>query len=447
MSQQSNDNSVNLFKKVYGGLHNLTDKKFLLSREIPWQQNAMVGDEFKEAFVLTSEVGFTLAGQDQDAFTINPAIAGAVKQSGIKPFQTVLSSILPWAFMSRASDNNDEKAFYNSTKYVMQNHIRSHSRLKEIMRFHGQSAGKLGYVSYAPAGTIYRGAVYSGAGDVTLTRADGTTIAFTDGVNVAEKAILFAPGNYAAGIWTGMTNVNVRQIDANNVVVGAGKLVKNDADLGIIYVDFVPVAATSTTSHRLCFEGMELDKEMIGLKKILTNTGTLFGINAATYELWGSNVLNLNQKRLSLKAIQLAVMLAVNKGGLEDPIDVLVSPRVFAYMINDEAALRRYGAEYKSTATNGFEAIEFYSANGLNRIRPYRYVMEGEAYGVRFEDWVRSGSAEVSFNIPGMNQEVIFPLENQAGYVVRSFSDEYVICRSPATQFFIAGIDPEAIAY
>lgn len=448
MSQQSNDIQVQLFKKVYGGLHDLTDKKMLLAREIPWSQNSMVGDEYKEAFVLSAEVGFTIAGQDQDAFTINPAIAGAVRQSGIKPYQTVLSSVLPWGFMSRAANGNDAKAFYNSTKHVMQNHIRSHSRLKEILRLYGQSAQKLGYVTFAPTGTIYRGATYTGPGNVTLTRSDGSTITFTAGINVAEKAILLAPGNYAAGIWVGMNGAIVKQVDtATNTVVASGKLVGTDADLGIIYVDFTPVAATSTTSHNLCYDGMEDNKEMVGIKKILQNTGTLFGISAAQFELWRSNVLRLGQKRLSLKAIQVAVMQAVNRGGLEEPLSILVSPRVFAYMVNDEAALRRYDASYNKDAKNGFEAIEFYAANGVNKIIPYRYVMEGDAFGLKFDDWVRSGSSEVSFSIPGMSQEVIFPLENQAGYVVRSYSDEYIICRQPAHQFLITDIDPEAVAF
>jgi hypothetical protein len=116
-------------------------------------------------------------------------------------------------------------------------------------------------------------------------------------------------------------------------------------------------------------------------------------------------------------------------------------------MINDEAALRRYGADYKGTAQNGFEAIEFYCANGLNRVRPYRYMLEGEAFGVKFGDWVRSGSAEVSFSIPGMSQEVIFPLEQQMGYAVRSFSDEFLMCRAPCQQVYWKNINPEAVAF
>jgi hypothetical protein len=81
---------------------------------------------------------------------LNPAIAGVVKQSSIIPSQVVLTSVIPFAFISRSAGGG-EKAFYDGTKHVMQNHIRSHSRLLEAMRIHGQRASKLGYVSYAPS--------------------------------------------------------------------------------------------------------------------------------------------------------------------------------------------------------------------------------------------------------------------------------------------------------
>jgi hypothetical protein len=138
-------------------------RTFPLAREIPFSEGRKVGDSFVEAFVLANETGWTLAGTGQDAFDLNPAIAGVVKQSSIIPSQVVLTSVIPFAFISRSAGGG-EKAFYDGTKHVMQNHIRSHSRLLEAMRIHGQRASKLGYVSYAPSGTVYRGATYSGAG-------------------------------------------------------------------------------------------------------------------------------------------------------------------------------------------------------------------------------------------------------------------------------------------
>jgi len=41
---------------------------------------------------------------------------------------------------------------------------------------------------------------------------------------------------------------------------------------------------------------------------------------------------------------------------------------------------------------------------------------------------VRGGSAEISFRIPGIDKDVIFPLESQAGWCFRSFSDQFWLC-------------------
>lgn len=441
MSQVSNQQVVDLFKRVYGDLHNLLPQDFPLAREIPFSEGRKVGDSFVEAFVLANETGWTLAGTGQDAFDINPAIAGVVKQSSIIPSQVVLTSVIPFAFISRSAGGG-EKAFYDGTKHVMQNHIRSHSRLLEAMRIHGQRAAKLGYVSYAPSGTVYRGATYSGSGNITVGG-----VAFTAGVNTTSKAILLAPGYFAAGLWVGLEGCVIQQLDSSNAVVASGKLVSVDADNGILYVDFVPVPATSTTSHKLAFEGMESDKEMVGVHKILENAGTLFGISAQQYALWKANKVDLQKKRFSLKALQEGVAQAVNKGGLDKPLMVVVNPRTFAAMTQDEAALRKYDASYKSAAQNGFETIEYYAANGMNKIVPHRMIMEGDAYGLEIGDWIRSGSAEISFKVPGLDKEVIFPLENQAGWVVRSFSDQFVMCRAPARQIVWTNGNDEGVAY
>ncbi len=446
-SSVSNQQVVDLFKKVYGDLHDLVPQDETIAREIPFSEGRRVGDAFIEAFTLSAETGWTIAGSGQEAWDINPAISGVVKQSSIIPSQCVLSSVIPFAFISRSAGGG-ERAFYDGTKHVMQNHIKSHGRLLETIRLYGRAPGLLGYVSYAPSGTVYRGATYSGSGNVTLTKADGSTIAFTAGVNTASKAILLAPGEFASGIWVGIEGAIVCQVDASLNVVGSGKLVQVDADLGILYVDFTPVAASSTTSHRLCFDGMQYQNEAVGMRAILGNTGSLFGISAASYSLWQSNVVDCGRKRWNLKALQVGVAKGVNRGGLEDPLLCLISPRTFAQMVNDEAAFRKYDASYKSaSANNGFEAIEYYAANGVNTIMPHRRIKEGEAMGIVKSQWTRSGSAEIGFKIPGMDREVIFPLENQMGWVVRSYSDQYLLCQRPATQILWTNINDEGVAY
>jgi hypothetical protein len=44
---------------------------------------------------------------------------------------------------------------------------------------------------------------------------------------------------------------------------------------------------------------MESNKEMVGVQKILENTGTLFGISSSQYALWKANSVNLAEESAS----------------------------------------------------------------------------------------------------------------------------------------------------
>jgi hypothetical protein len=353
-----------------------------------------------------------------------------VKQSEIQPSQTVLTDILSWGFMSRSA-SGDEAAFYDGTKFVMKNHLSSHNKLVTISKIYGQSTEGLGFISYAAAGVVYRGATYASAGTVTLTKKDGTTIAFTTGVCTvagslptgAKGAILFAPGQFAAGHWVGKKGIRIEEvIAATGVVVASGQLVAWDARLGIIYVDFVPTVTGAIGQHYIAYKGWAASKCMVGMHKIITNTTSLFGIDASVEPLWSGNVIKLGQKKFNLKAIHEGIADAVNSGGLDEPLDIIVSPKCFGQMASDEAAFRKYDASYKSKAENGFEAIEYWAANGLNRIHSSSKIKEGEAYGFVRGQTRCSGSQLPSFRVRGMNMDIITPLDDQAGFKIRSFS-------------------------
>lgn len=443
MSSVTKDTVVEIFKKVYGGANDLRPQTSVLDKLFPFTPTQRVGDAYIEGLSLNDECGYTLAGSAQDAFTINPAVAGSFKQLSIQPSQTVMSTVLSWGFMARSASGGDA-SFFEGTKYVMKNNLESHNKLVNVLKLYGQSAERLGTVSYATA--TYRGVSFT-TGTGTLTRKDGSTIAFTNGVNAAEKAILLSPGQFAAGIFVGRKGAAIRQLDASDAVVAQGTIVGWDSVLGIVYVDFTPVAATGAGSHKIAFAGSEDLKEMVGIHRILTNTGSLFGVSAAVEPLWSGTVMDVGGAALSLKAIQEGIADAVNAGGLEQPLDILVNPRTFARMSTDDAALRRYSSGESGKAQRGFEAIEYYSANGLNKIHSSSYVKEGDAFGLVRDHWKCGGSQLPSFRVQGIDEDVIQPLGDQAGFSVRSYGDQYLLCRQPAKQLYWSGINDEGTLY
>ena len=440
MGQQSAPPVVDLFKEVYGDHTDLLPDDNHLAKFMPFSEKDKVGENYNEAVTLTHETGFTLS-DSTDAFELNPARAGTVKQAQVTPYISVLPSIVPWGVISR-SQGGGKKAFFDATKYIVKNNLKSHYKLLEILRLYGRSSKLLGRVSYATA--TYRGVSFTN-GTGTLTLKDGSTLAFTNGVNTTSKAILLAPGNFAAGIWVGMEGVKVNQVDSTGAIVASGTLVTVNAALGYITVDFTPIAASSTTSHRLCFDGMEASKDMVGVHNILSNTGTLFNIATSGYSLWQGNVVNVNSAKLSMQVFQDGVADMVNRGGMEGDLDIYVNPRSWADIVTAEANLVRHDAHYKpAKVINGFQGAEFHSQNGKAVFHAHRMVMEGDAFALCKPTWTRSGSAEASFQVPGMAQEIIFPLQNQAGYAFRSYADQYIFCHRPADNILFQNINDES---
>ena len=437
MGQQLDTDAVDLFKECYGDHTYLLPDDNHLAKFMPFNEKMKVGESYNESVTLTHESGFTLS-DTTDAFELNPARSGTVKQAQVTPYISVLPSVVPWGIMSR-SVGAGKKAFFDATKYIVKNNIKSHYHLLEILRLYGRSDKLLGYVSYATK--TYR--------EVSFTTGSGTLngVTFTNGVDTTNKHILLKPGDFAAGIWVGFEGVKVNQVDSTGAVVASGTLKGVNAKYGYITVDFTPVAATSTTSHRLCFDGMQSSKDMVGIQNILSNTGTLFNIATGDYSLWKGNEVAVGDKKFSMEVFQDGVADMVNQGGMEGDLDIFVNPRSWADVVTAEANLVSHDSHYKpSKVINGFQGAEFHSQNGKATFHAHRCVMEGDAFALCKPTWSRSGSAEASFQIPGMSGDIIFPLANQAGHCFRSFADQYVFCHKPADNLYFSGIDDESAA-
>lgn len=442
MGQVSNDQVIEIFKKVYGKATDLLPEDYMMAKDIPFTDKQKVGEEYIEAVTLTNETGWTLGGSAQDAFELEPANAGATKQISVKPYISALSSIIPWGTISR-SVGAGAKSFYDATKLIVKNNLKSHGKLCEIMRLYGQSENKLGAVSYASA--TYRGvSLTNGSGTISV---NGTDVVFTNGVNTAEKMILFQPGEFAAGIWVGLEGAKIQQIvKSSGVVVAEGKITGMDVQKGVLVVDFVPVAATAEYSHVIGIKGMAETKEQIGIRSILEKqSGALFGVNVNQYALWKSNYKALSQVKFTYDRLNQLIAEAVNRGGLDGEVSVYLNPHNWATVVNDQSAARSYDSSYSpSQAEEGFEAIRYHSQNGGIVVKSHRMLKEGDAMILSLPEWSRSGSAEVSFQVPGMNKDIIFPLENQAGYMFRSYADQYVFCNAPGRQMLLSGLNFES---
>ena len=394
------DNLNGLYKKVYDGkLENLIPDGVKLLNAIKFvRKEKRPGADYNQSVILGMEHGVSFAEPDEGAFSLNPPISGVIKQASIRGYQMVLRSAMAFDTMFGA-DSAGERAFEEATKYIFQAMMDSMSKKLEIRLFHGQS------------------------GLASVASASGNVITITT-------------GEWAPGIWGGAENMRIEAYSgATNL--GDCKVTAVDFDLKTITVDALPSGAGS--SGVVLYEFGSYGKEMAGLHKIITNTGSLFGISASQYSLWKGNSHAVGGA-LTFNKLAKGLAKPVAKG-LQSDVTVYVNPSAWSDLMTEQAGSRRFDVSYKSgTAQAGHEALEFFSQNGKMTIVSSIFVKEGYSYAINHEQFLRVGSTDLTFKNPLSNEDFFHLLENNAGVGIRCYTNQALFCTKIGHQLVYTGI-------
>jgi hypothetical protein len=377
------------------GVHLQNLIKFLAKDKQP-------GNLYHQPVILGMEHGVTFAASDDDAFNLNPPIAGQIKDATIRGNPIVLRSVMGYTAASRAAQGG-KQAFIDATKYLVASMLRSVSKKLEIEMFYGQ----VGY-----------GVVAAGSG--------GTTI-------------VIDPKEFAPGIWAGAENLPIEVRDPTGATIrGSAKVIGIDLDTRTLTLDS---AISGMVVGDVIWHKGAYGNEFAGIHKILSQTtGTLFGIDVSQFNLFKGNVYDAGNSQLSFAKINNAIAKAVAKG-LDSKVTVFVNPDTWSNLLTDQAALRRYDGSYSNKELDqGANRIKFYSQNGEIEIIPSIYVKAGYAYILCLDEWLRVGSSDLSFKRPGMGDEFFRDLENSAGYELRLFTDQAIFCYAPGKNVLIKNI-------
>ncbi len=391
------------FKVVYADkIKNLIPDGTKLLNKIDFSgREAQLGLLYSQPLILGLEQGITFADSTDDAFNLNAPIAGSLKEAQVRGSQMVLRSALGYAAASRAA-NGSQSAFEDATKFLVQNMMRSMAKKLEIEMLYGQ----VGY------------------GTVSATSVPNNTFTVTT-------------KEWAPGIWAGANSMPLEIRSPAGVLRGSCSVASVNMDTRVISVDLLP-AGVIADDIIWCKGAYE--KEFAGIHKILTNNGVLFGINAATYDLFRGNQETAGDDVLSFAVIQTAIARAVEKG-LDSDVSIFVNPRAWADLLTEQAALRQYDSSYRtSNSENGSQEITFYAQNGKVEIVPSIYVKEGYAYVLAMDDYMRVGSTDITFRRPGLGDEFFRELENSAGWELRAYTDQACFCVAPGRSTLITNI-------
>jgi len=391
-----------LFKEVYADkIENLIPEGTKFMQKVPFSaRKKELGSLYHQPVILGLEHGVTYAGPTDDAFSLDDAISGVIRDATVQGSQMMLRSRLGIAAASRAA-GGEPKAFENATKFLVRNMLRSMARRVEVGLFYGGV----------------------GIGEVASTLGNVITIVTAE---------------WAPGIWAGSEKMKVDIYDATGVTLrGTAEVTAVSMDNRTVTVAALPGGTVATdVIYFKSAKGMEA----AGIHQILTNTGTLFGISAASYNLWKGNELDLGNAPLSFARVQDAIARAVEKG-LDSDVCVMVNPRTWSDLLTEQTALRQYDSSYKtSVAESGHQEITFYGQNGKVEIVPSIFVKEGYAYVLCLDELLRIGSTDVTFKRPDQGDTFFRELENAAGYELRAYSDQALLCFSPGKNTLISGI-------
>lgn len=396
------------FKQVYASkIENLIPEEVKLMQMIKFAEKARTGNLYNQPVILQQEHGITFGDSDDDAINLNAPVAGAIKNASIRGNIAVLRSQLGYKAASSATSGGP-RAFEDSTKFLVANMLRSMAKKLEIEMLYGQ----VGY-----------GAVAS----------------------VATTVVTIATAEWAPGIWAGSEGMPIEIRDAAGTTSrGEFTIVAVNMDLRSITLNASAAAAGVVATDVIWHKGA-YGKEFAGIHQILTQaSGSLFGISVTDYNLFKGNSYAAGGSAISFNKLTKAATRGLEKGQMGKLI-VMVNPRGWADMMNDQAALRRYDGSYsKKKLENGSEALEFCSQNGVLEIHSSNFVKEGYAYLLSIEEFMRVGSSDVTFKRPGKEDEFFLDRPDSTSYELRLFTDQALFCSAPGRNTVITGIVNQA---
>ncbi len=417
------------FKQVYGDkIKDLVPESDILYRN---DRIKFVSKKGREGLQFNQPVLLSLpssATWGLNGPTLNTPVAMQMGNAVVTGSAITMRDVLSYDSAARAASS--EAAFEGTVGLVLRSLFKAHAKFAEIDLLYGNGAITSG-ISLGQSVLVTQA---GGAGtNVTVTITYGTWApAIFSGF---QNAVLDA---YVAGSKlntnAGLQIVSINVVPVSSSVGGTLVLTGNASDLNAVY------AATASTAIDFYWSSA-YGNNMVGIAGILRNTGSLFGISAASYDLWQSNSFDCASTQLTFAKLQQAVALGVSRG-LDENVMALVAPVTFADLVNEQAGARRYDSSYKEKKNeNGSEALTYWGPAGKIEVIPHMFVHQGEGFVLPPAELIKVGPLDhISPTLPGIDGDIFFQSPTSASYEVRLFSDFGLLNNMPAKSIYLSAI-------
>lgn len=392
----------NLNKEVYpNGVPDLVPAIAKVQEAIKFEKTNLLGSQYVQPVRLALPGGFTHALGDgtAGAFTLNDSKAGTLGKAQVTGCQVLLRDQMSYEDAGKAGGG--KQSFVEGTKFFYEGMQKSMRKRIETLCLYGNVG--IGKLSAYTAGT------------------PSITIALSD---------------WSHMLWAGLEGTEIDVMSGTSATVrGTVTIVSVDPDTRVVTVS--GTVAGAAANDIIYFKG-GYGNEMSGVHKIMTNTGSLFNISAATYNLWKSSTIAVTGA-LSFNAIKKAISKSVGKGLMED-VKLFVNQGGWDDIASDIASLRTLDKSEVKKVEVGAEELIYHSQNGKVEIISHPMVKEGFAYGLVSQNWKRIGAVDVSMGAPGFGGDPFFHLSSKAGVEARMYTNQAIFSEMPGTSFYISGI-------
>lgn len=413
-------NTLNgFFKKRYGNYHDLLPDFSIISDDIKFERRDRTGASYSLPVQLRRSMGWTFAGgaNSGTAFALNPVVSGQTQEALITPTEFVARDQYSYGVAFRAQGS--EQAFGDAVDKSFQVMMNSASFALEMALLYGGSS----------IGTVDTGGI-SGS---------GTT-----------RTLTISKASWAPGLWSQMEGGSVDVYDPTLVTKR-----NSNADITVTTITIgsrqILVTGNSTDMSALTVGDVIVPKGWVGnvfngLDVFTQNTGTLQGINAATYGTWKGNTFNAGNAAMSFGKVNSAASLSAVRAGMQR-LALYVNTYAWADMSTDIAALRTVDKTEKGETVIGTNKIKYIGPNGEVDVRSHPMVKAGEAFLVPVDSFKRIGSTDLTFNLPDLGEEKFFrQLAENAGFELRAYWDQALFGTDPQACVKITNIVNNGLA-
>lgn len=396
------------------------------------------GDYFEQPVIVQAASGATFQAANSataSIATLQTIVSSVVQKAQVAGASIIGRDSIVYDVIFKAAQKGT-KAFEKATSLVVKNLMKSTAKWLELGLLRGGGTSPSAGSSLGTVSSIV--AVTSTTSRVTFTRA-----------------------SWNPAVWAGLENAYINFYNSGTVVASAGAYTLSSVTTtpasDSVGGSIVVTGTSGNCTTLVALNGTALEaflnnaygNQCVGLRQIMVNTGTLYGVSASTYaSTWRSNTFSCGNTTLNFGKLQAAVAVASGRG-LEDNATVLVSPPTFADLVDEQAGARVFDSSYsKDKLENGSRGLRFYSSNGEINIVPHVLQNWGEAMVISLDETVRCGPLpDIVDTLPGIGVEnFVLHSATQGVVELRNYANQGVLIEAPAHAVLINNITNQAAA-